>query len=212
VNNAAAFLPLGCFAPRNRRRGRADPDGMARVPDRTRSGSDEHVQLSDRIEHVILVLRGQKVLLDADLATLYGVETKALNQAVRRNLDRFPADFMFQLTPEEGASLRSQFVTLKAGQGQHRKYLPYVFTEQGVAMLSTVLRSPRAIAVNIEIMRAFVRLRRLLSTHRQLAEKLEALEQKYDAKFRVVFDAIRELMAPPPEGKRPIGFRLDQRS
>jgi hypothetical protein len=140
------------------------------------------------------------------LAALYGVETKALNQAVRRNPDRFPGDFMFRLTPEEAASLRSQSVTFKAGQGQHRKYPPCAFTEQGVAMLSTVLRSPRAIAVNIEIMRAFVRLRRILATN----QELEALEQKVDAKFRMVFDAIRELMRPPGGEQRRIGFRQDE--
>jgi hypothetical protein len=135
------------------------------------------------------------------------VGIKALNQAVQRNIERFPADFMFQLTVEEAASLRSQFVTLKAGRGQHRKYNPYVFTEQGVAMLSSVLRSDRAIHVNIEIMRAFVRLRQLLATNVELARKLATLERKYDAQFRVVFEAIKELMTPPePRKKRPIGF------
>jgi phage regulator Rha-like protein len=130
-------------------------------------------------------------MLDRDLAKLYGVETRVLLQSMRRNLNRFPSDFMFQLSAEESTALRSQIVTLKGGRGQHRKYLPYVFTEQGVAMLSSVLRSERAVQVNIEIMRAFVRLREMIATHKDLARKLEALEKKYDAQFRVVFDAIR---------------------
>jgi hypothetical protein len=151
-------------------------------------------------------------MLDADLAVLYGVETKALNQAVQRNLDRFPSDFMFQLTEEEAARLRSQTVTLKKGRGQHRKYLPYAFTEQGVAMLSSVLRSPQAVQVNIEIMRAFVRMRQLQLTNDDMGKKLAALEKKYerhDAQFSVVFQAIRELMDPPTKKKRPIGFRSE---
>jgi len=161
------------------------------------------------IEHVeqrIRLLRGQKVILDRDLADLYEVDAKVLNQAVKRNLDRFPEDFMFQLAPEESARLRSQIVTLKTGRGQHRKYLPYAFTEQGVAMLSSVLRSKRAVLVNIEIMRAFVRLRQILGAHADLARKLAALERKYDSQFKAVFDAIRELMTPLPTKKRPIGF------
>lgn len=162
---------------------------------------------SERITRAILLIRGQKVMLDEALAALYDVEVKVLNQAVGRNAGRFPADFMFQLTAEETVLLRSQFVTLKAGRGRHRKYLPYAFTEQGVAMLSSVLRSKRAVRVNIEIMRAFVQLRQLLSTHADPARKLAALEKKYDAQFKIVFDAIRELMAPPePPRKRPIGF------
>ena len=160
----------------------------------------------EHIESHILLVRGQKVMLDTDLAELYEVDAKVLNQAVKRNLDRFPRDFMFQLTAEETARLRSQFVTLKTGRGQHRKYLPYCFTEQGVAMLSSVLRSKRAVMVNIEIMRAFVRLRQILGAHADLARKLEALERKYDSQFKVVFDAIRELMTPPPAKRRPIGF------
>ncbi len=161
----------------------------------------------ERITRSILLIRGQKIMLDAALAALYEVEVKALNQAVRRNAGRFPADFMFQLTAEEAVLLRSQFVTLKAGSGRHRKYLPYAFTEQGVAMLSSVLRSKRAVRVNIEIMRAFVQLRKMLTSNADLARKLTALEKKYDAQFRVVFDAIRELTAPPePPGKRRIGF------
>jgi hypothetical protein len=155
------------------------------------------------------MLRGERVMLDADLAKLYGVETKVLNQAVRRNAERFPADFMFALDKEETTRLRSQNVTLnRSGRGQHPKYPPRAFTEHGVAMLSSVLRSSRAVAVNIEIMRAFVRLRQLLSTHADLALKLEALEQKYDGQFRLVFDAIRQLMAAPPEKERArIGFK-----
>ena len=173
---------------------------------------------AERIERSILLIRGHKVMLDEDLAALYAVEVKILNQAVKRNIDRFPEDFMFQLTAEEfanlryqsGAStLRSQIVTLKTGRGQHRKYLPYVFTEQGVAMLSSVLRSERAVQVNIEIMRAFVRLRQMLASHAGLARKLAALEKKYDAQFKVVFDAIRELMTPPEPKRRRIGFRAE---
>lgn len=158
----------------------------------------------DRVTRVILLIRGQKVILDEDLATLYGVETRVLNQAVKRNPGRFPGDFMFQLTAEEFAHLISQSVTSRWGG---RRKLPLAFTEQGVAMLSSVLRSDRAIHVNVEIMRAFVRLRQLLASNQELARKLVALEKKYDAQFRVVFDTIRELMTPPdPPKKRPIGF------
>lgn len=161
----------------------------------------------ERITRAILLIRGQKVLLDEALAELYGVEVKVLNQAVRRNADRFPNDFMFQLTPEEVLSLRSQTVTLETGRGQHRKYRPYAFTEQGVAMLSSVLRSKRAVRVNIEIMRAFVQLRQMLASHADLARKLAALEKRYDAQFKVVFDAIRDLTTPPEAPKkRRIGF------
>ncbi len=137
------------------------------------------------------------------LADLYGVKTKALNQAVQRNRERFPEDFMFQLSISEMDRLRSQFVTSNRGG---RRYLPFAFTEQGVAMLSSVLRSDKAVHVNIEIMRAFVRLRRLLSSHAELASKLAALEKKYDAQFKGVFDAIRELMRPMEKDRRPIGF------
>ena len=164
----------------------------------------------ERIERAILAIRGHKVLLDADLAVLYSVDVKVLNQAVKRNIERFPVDFMFQLSAEEAASLRSQIVTLKVARGFHRKYLPYVFTEQGVAMLSTVLRSPRAVQVNIEIMRAFVRLRQMLQQNADLARKLAALENKYDAQFKVVFDAIRGLMAPPEPRRKRIGFRAER--
>ena len=144
-------------------------------------------------------------MLDSDLAQLYGVPTKRLNEGVSRNLDRFPEDFMFRMTPQEADLLRSQFATSKTGRGG-RRYLPRVFREQGVAMLSTVLNSKRAIQVNIAIMRAFVRLRQLLATHKDLARKLEEMDKKYDAQFRVVFTAIRELMEPPKSPKRRIGF------
>ncbi|MBN1908988.1 MAG: ORF6N domain-containing protein [Pirellulales bacterium] len=159
---------------------------------------------TEQIEQLILVIRGQKVLLDSDLASLYGVETRVLIQTVKRNLDRFPEDFMFRLDEEEFEILRSQFVTSSSWGG--RRYPPYAFTEQGVAMLSSVLRSPRAVAVNIEIMRAFVRLRRMLASHADLARKLDALERKYDAQFKVVFDAIRQLMTPPSAPKPELGF------
>ena len=167
---------------------------------------------AERIEQAILLFRGQKVMLDADLAVLYGVPTRVLNQAVRRNLERFPEDFMVQLTWKEAKELsRSQFVTLK--RGQNPKYRPYVFTEQGVAMLSSVLRSKRAIAVNIAIMRAFVRLRAILSSHVELSRRLDELERKSDAQFRIVFDSLRTLMAPDPPGpKRRIGFRPRDRT
>ena len=157
------------------------------------------------IETKILLIRGQKVMLDADLAELYEVETKVLNQAVKRNIERFPDDFMFQLTAEEFANLksqsdtsnlRSQIVTLKAGRGQHRKYLPYAFTEQGVAMLSSVLRSSRAIEVNIAIMRTFVQLRQMLTSNAELSRKLAAMEKNYDIKFKAIFEAIHQLMTP----------------
>lgn len=157
------------------------------------------------LERRIYLIRGQKVMLDADLASLYDVPTKALNQQVRRNAKRFPADFMFQLTEREAASLRSQIVTLDAGRGRHRKYRPYVFTEQGVAMLSSVLNSDRAIEVNIAIMRAFVRLREMIATHRKLATKLSQLERtvgEHHEHIRSIFEAIYELTSP-----RRIGFK-----
>ncbi|MBW2174637.1 MAG: ORF6N domain-containing protein [Deltaproteobacteria bacterium] len=164
---------------------------------------------AERVEKAILLIRGQKVMLDRDLAELYGVPTKVLKQAVRRNIKRFPPDFMFELTREEGQSLRSQNVTLK--RGQHSKYLPFAFTEQGVAMLSSVLNSDRAIDVNIEIMRAFVRLRQMLAAHKDLARKLAALEKKYDDHFKVVFEAIAELMTPPEKPKKKIGFGVKEK-
>lgn len=144
---------------------------------------------SERIERAILLIRGHKAMLDSDLAELYSVEVKQLKRQVKRNQDRFPADFMFELSKQEYNALRSQIGTLK--RGQHSKYLPYAFTEQGVAMLSSVLRSKRAVHVNIEIMRTFVRLRQMLASNAALARNLEALEKKYDAQFKVVFDAIR---------------------
>jgi len=178
-----------------------------------KSGKTGVVIPMERITQTILLLRGHKVILDSDLAELYEVPTKVLVQAVKRNSDRFPDDFMFQLTTEEfdnlryhsgTSSLRPQIVTSRWGG---RRYPPYVFTEQGVVMLSSVLHSDRAIHVNIEIMRAFVRLRLLLVSNVELARKLATLERKYDAQFKVVFDAIRELMTPPePKKKRPIGF------
>ena len=144
-------------------------------------------------------------MLDYDLAELYGVETKILNQAVKRNMKRFPGDFMFQLSFQEVRGLRSQSVTLK--RGQHIKYRPYAFTEHGILMLSSVLNSERAVQVNIEIMRAFVKLREMLASHKDLALKLAEMEKKYDSQFKVVFDAIRELMTPPEPKPRRIGFR-----
>ena len=162
----------------------------------------------ERIENAILFIRGQKVMLDAELARLYGVSTKVFNQAIRRNEDRFPPDFAFQLTDQEFQSLRSQFVTSNRRGG--RRYRPYAFTEQGVAMLSSVLESKRAVQVNIEIIRTFVRLRRMLASNEELARKLAALERKYDAQFKVVFDAIRELMAPPTPKRRRIGFLVSE--
>jgi hypothetical protein len=162
------------------------------------------------IEQKIFLIRGRKVMLDSDLAQLYGVTTFNLNKAVKRNLDRFPQDFMFQLDSKEFESLRFHSGISKPGRGG-RRYPPYGFTEQGVAMLSSVLHSKRAVLVNIEIMRAFVRLRELLSTHKDLARKLEDLEKKYDEQFAVVFRAIRELMIPPePPKKRPIGFGVEE--
>ena len=156
------------------------------------------------VEQRIVLIRGHKVLLDSDLAAMYGVELRTLNQAVKRNRNRFPADFMFQVSRQEHEILRSQFVTSSWGG---RRYRPYAFTEHGVAMLSSVLRSEHAVAVNIQIIRTFVRLRELLSTHKELARKLDELEARYDDQFAVVFDAIRKLMEPPPIGKkRRIGF------
>lgn len=167
--------------------------------------TEQSIVPAERIEKAILLIRSQKVILDADLAALYEVETRVLVQAVKRNLERFPEDFMFQLTQEEFAILRSQIVTSSDWGG--RRYPPYAFTEQGVAMLSSVLRSQRAIHVNIEIMRAFIRLRQMLASHAELARKLDAMEKKYDAQFKVVFETIRQLMAPPEPKRRPVGFR-----
>ncbi len=163
------------------------------------------------IENKIFLIRGKKVMLDSSLAQLYGVPTKSLNLAVRRNFARFPKDFMFRLTRKEAGCLRFQIETSKRGRGG-RRYLPYVFSQEGVVMLSSVLNSQRAIAVNIQIMRVFVRLREFMATHKDLAQKIEELEvkfRKHDENFVVVFEAIKRLLEPPPEPKKkklPFGF------
>ena len=161
--------------------------------------------LPERIERRILLIRGQRVMLSGDLAQLYEVAPKVLIQAVKRNSRRFPADFMFQLTKEENENLKSQFVT--SSWGRARRATPYAFTEQGVAMLSSVLHSERAVQVHIAMMRAFIKLREMLSSHRDLARRLNEMERKYDSQFKVVFDAIRGLMKPPEKPPRKIGFR-----
>jgi hypothetical protein len=163
---------------------------------------------AERIERRILLIRGQKVMLSTDLAQLYEVVPRALMQAVKRNFERFPEDFMFQLTRVEYANLKSQIVT--SSWGGARRATPYAFTEQGVAMLSSVLRSQRAVQVNIAIMRAFVKLREILASNRELARRLDEMEKKYDGQFKVVFDAIRELMRPPERPRRRIGFGSPQ--
>src|SRR5512135_2090320 len=174
------------------------------------------------IENAILLIRGHKVMLSLHLAKIYGVEVRTLVQTVKRNIERFPEDFMFQLTAEEADFLRSQNVILEKkgrgkGRGGYSKYRPYAFTQEGVAMLSSVLRSKRAIEANIAIMRTFVRLRELMTSHRDLAQKIDALERRYDAQFKVVFQSIRELInAKPkelpavPAKKRPLGFRREE--
>jgi len=167
----------------------------------------------EQVERLIYLARGEKVLLDSDLATLYGVSTGALNRAVRRNANRFPPDFMFQLTAEEADNLKCQFGTSSSGHGGRRRSLPYVFTEQGVAMLSSVLRSERAVQVNVAIMRAFVSLRRMFSANEALARKLAELEHRlegHDQAIRSLFDAIRQLMAPPAKSHNPIGFHVKE--
>ena len=164
----------------------------------------------ERIEGAIVILRGQRVMIDATLSELYEVEIRTLNQAVKRNAERFPSDFMFQLTADEAKRLRSQIVILETGRGRYRKYLPFAFTEQGVAMLSSVLRSPRAVRANIEIMRAFVRLRRMLASNALLAKRLDEIEKRYDGQFKVVFEAIRNLMSPPATPRRRIGFSREE--
>jgi hypothetical protein len=168
---------------------------------------------AESVESSILLIRSQKVILDRTLAKLYGVSTKVLNQAVKRNPERFPLDFMFQLTMEEAKALderlRSQIVTLKKSQGKNIKYRPYAFTEHGILMLSSVLKSERAVRVNIEIMRTFVRLREIVASNADLTKHLNALERKYDGQFTVVFDAIRRLMRPPIRRRKPIGFRAN---
>jgi ORF6N domain len=168
------------------------------------------------IERRIFVVRERQVMLDEDLADLYGVETKRLIQQVKRNLKRFPGDFMFQLTRAEAEALRSQIATSNEGRGG-RRYAPYVFTEQGVAMLSGVLRSDRAIAVNIEIMRAFIELRRAAGSFRELKQRLDQMEldigarlSEHDEQLRQIFEALRQLIAPPPQARRPVGFRVRQ--
>jgi hypothetical protein len=164
---------------------------------------------TEHIERSILLMRGHRVMLDSDLAELYGVETRVLVQAVGRNKERFPEDFMFRLTREEFNLLRSQIVTSSSGWGGRRS-APYAFTEQGVAMLSSVLRSTRAVQVNIEIMRAFVRLRQLLASDQELSQRLDELEKKYDQQFGAVFDAIRQLMTPPEPQRRRLGFSVQE--
>ena len=160
----------------------------------------------ERIEQRILLIRGHNVMLDSDLAQLYGVTVGRLNEAVKRSEDRFPSDFMFQLTKAEFENLKSQ-IAISSSKWGGRRHAPYVFTEQGVAMLSSVLRSKRAIEVNIAIMRTFVRLREMISPNKVLARRLTDLEKKYDGQFQVVFEAIRELMAEPTPKSRRIGFK-----
>ena len=168
---------------------------------------NKELTVHPNIEELIHYIRGHRVMLDEDLASLYEVETRILTRAVKRNLERFPVDFMFQLEDQEVANLRSQIGISNQIHGG-RRYRPYAFTEQGVAMLSSVLRSSRAIKVNVEIIRAFVRFRGILNSHRDLSLKLEELEQRYDHQFKVVFDAIKEIMAPKGSAtKRRIGFR-----
>ena len=156
----------------------------------------KHVILHTNIENKIFIIRGRKVMIDHDLADLYGVKTKELNKAVKRNLERFPSDFMFGLTVEESKSLRFQIGTSNAGRGG-RRYLPHAFTEQGVAMLSSVLHSRRAIQVNIQIMRAFAKIREMILSHKDLQRKIDGMEKKYDGQFKVVFNALRKLLKRP---------------
>ena len=162
----------------------------------------------DMIERKILLIRGEKVMLDADLAALYGVTTKRLNEQVKRNRERFPNDFMFQLTEEEKAEVVANCDHLK--RLKFSPTLPYAFTEHGAIMLASVLNSPIAVQTSVLVVRAFVKLREMLATHKDLAEKLEEIEKKYDAQFKVVFDAIRELMRPPETKRRKIGFRSER--
>jgi hypothetical protein len=168
---------------------------------------------TETIERSIFMIRGMRVMLDKDLAELYGIETKALKQAVKRNADRFPSDFMFTLSKQEFADLRSQFVTSSSEQWGGARYMPMVFTEQGVAMLSSVLRSRRAIEVNIAIMRVFVRLREMMVAHKELAVKLRELEgriQDHDEQIVAIFDAIRQLMTPSTPQRKKIGFEVKE--
>jgi ORF6N domain len=191
-------------------RGKAVPSP---APSKGQEGEEPQVALVpvERVERSILLIRGEKVILDADLADLYGVTTKRLNEQVRRNPDRFPRDFMFQLTPEELAILRSQFATSRSGWGG-RRYPPFAFTEHGAIMAANVLSSPRAIAASVMVVRAFVNLRQMLASHGELGRRLDDLEKRYDGQFRQIFAAIRALMQPPkPEepssGRKSIGFR-----
>jgi len=181
--------------------------GIGLADDINMTNSISQTGLSFQLEQSIYLIRKNKVMLDSELAALYGVTTKRLNEQVRRNIRRFPSDFAFQLTIEEDAHLRSQIATSKTNQGG-RRYRPYVFTEQGIAMLSSVLNSERAIDMNIEIMRTFVKLRLWLSSNKEFAHKLATLENKYDHQFKVVFDAIREIMASPSKNKNRIGFEI----
>jgi hypothetical protein len=176
--------------------------------------------IPEQLAPLVIRLRHENVILDSDIADLYGVPVGRLNEAVKRNIERFPADFMFQLTEKElqnlksqiaisssdTKALRSQIATLNSKRGQHRKYLPYAFTEQGVAMLSSVLRSPRAVEVNIAIMRTFVQLRSLMQSNKLLAEKIEKLEEKYDQNFQIVFDAIKKLITADDNPSKELGF------
>jgi len=162
----------------------------------------------ETVESKILFLRNEKIMLDSDLALLYNVETKQLKRAVNRNLERFPDDFMFKLTGEEYKVLRCRFGTLK--RGRHTKYLPYAFSEQGIAMLSSVLNSKRAILVNIQIIRTFTKLRKLLLSNEDLKRKVISMEKQYDHQFKIVFDAIRQLLTPPEKPKRRIGFHAHE--
>lgn len=165
------------------------------------------------IQQKILLIRGQRVMLDSDLARLYSVTVKRLNEQVKRNIKRFPQDFMFQLSEEEYHSLRSQFATLKLGRGRHRKFLPYVFSEHGAIMLANVLNSPVAVEASIQVVRAFVKIREVLSTHTKLAHKLTELENRienHDEEIHTIFEAIRQLMTPPEMKKRKIGFNRDK--
>ena len=174
------------------------------------------VPATQHIARDILVLRGQRVIIDSDLAALYGVTTKRFNEQVRRNRERFPEDFMFQLTAQEAAALRSQFATLKTGRGQHRKYLPYAFTEHGAIMAASVLNSPRAVEMSVYVVRAFVRLREMLASNRELARQFAQLEDRLEKKLSdhddaiaAILSAIRQLMNPSPPKRRPIGFTAD---
>jgi hypothetical protein len=185
--------------------------GQAQDVKKHRSGKAALIPV-ERIERTILKLRGHNVMLDADLAALYGVTTKRFNEQVKRNAQRFPPDFMFQLTQREYADLRSQIATSRWAAHGGRRHVPYVFTEHGAIMAASVLNSPRAVQVSMIVVRAFVRLRQMLQSNVELARKLKALEMKYDGQFEVVFQAIRELMVPPAAARKRIGFRPQKSS